>query len=393
MDEIKVYVVKYKDRDNYSMKYTDPLTGQNVRRSTGTSKLKAAEKAAAVWEAELREGRYQKPSKMGWEEFRHKFNEFYLPGVKVETAAAYDSTLNVFERTCRPQRLAQVTTARLTEFVRLLRADGLANATIARHLRTLKVAMRWAKRQGYLVKLPDFKMPKGAKGMKGRPIAGEEFDRMLSSVPKAIKARPSTDGRQDVEQWRFYLRGLWWSGLRLTESMSLRWDDAPGALVADFSGRRPMLRIPAETEKGNKHRLLPMAPEFAEMLLSVPEAHRRGVVFDVPESCPRTTHSVCRRLVATGKAANVVVKQRQKKGKLVNEYASAHDLRRSFGFRWSRLVMPTILRELMRHESIETTMTYYVGQNAEATADALYEALGHKLGHMEGAEESETLVS
>ena len=36
----------------------------------------------------------------------------------------------------------------------------------------------------------------------------------------------------------------------------------------------------------------------------------------------------------------------------------------------------------MRHASIETTMTYYVGQNAEATAEGLWKALGHKLGHM-----------
>ena len=34
--------------------------------------------------------------------------------------------------------------------------------------------------------------------------------------------------------------------------------------------------------------------------------------------------------------------------------------------------MPTILRELMRHESIDTTMRFYVGQNAEQTADELW---------------------
>ena len=41
---------------------------------------------------------------------------------------------------------------------------------------------------------------------------------------------------------------------------------------------------------------------------------------------------------------------------MVNQCASAHDLRRSFGFRWSCRVMPTVLGKLMRHESIETTM-------------------------------------
>jgi hypothetical protein len=41
-------------------------------------------------------------------------------------------------------------------------------------------------------------------------------------------------------------------------------------------------------------------------------------------------------------------------------------------------VMPAQLKELMRHESISTTMSYYVGRNAEATAAALYEAVGRR---------------
>lgn len=82
--------------------------------------------------------------------------------------------------------------------------------------------------------------------------------------------------------------------------------------------------------------------------------------------------------MAIGKAAGVKIKDRTKldedgKPVTVAQCASAHDLRRSFGFRWSRRVMPAVLKELMRHASIETTMTFYVGQNAEATADELWE--------------------
>jgi len=75
-----------------------------------------------------------------------------------------------------------------------------------------------------------------------------------------------------------------------------------------------------------------------------------------------------------GKRANIVVDPDG--GKI--KYASAHDLRRSFGLRWSELVMPAKLQELMRHESIDTTMSYYVGRNAQTTAAALYEAVGRK---------------
>lgn len=57
------------------------------------------------------------------------------------------------------------------------------------------------------------------------------------------------------------------------------------------------------------------------------------------------------------------------------KYASAHDLRRSFGERWANRVMPHILQQLMRHEDIGTTMRYYIGRNAETTADALWDAV------------------
>jgi hypothetical protein len=36
--------------------------------------------------------------------------------------------------------------------------------------------------------------------------------------------------------------------------------------------------------------------------------------------------------------------------------------------------MPSVLKELMRHANIETTMKYYVGRNAQSTAATLWAA-------------------
>lgn len=47
------------------------------------------------------------------------------------------------------------------------------------------------------------------------------------------------------------------------------------------------------------------------------------------------------------------------------KYAGAHDLRRAFGTGWSKRVMPAVLKQLMRHRSVETTMKYYVERNAD----------------------------
>ena len=135
----------------------------------------------------------------------------------------------------------------------------------------------------------------------------------------------------------------------------------------------PNASNPRRTRKGNRDRLLPLAPEFAEFLAQTPEAERRGRVLR-PLGCRSdwlTAGRVCRIGSKIGEAAGVKVDE--KAGKI--KFASAHDLRRAFGLRWSRRVMPAQLKELMRHESIDTTMKYYVGQNAESTAATLWDTV------------------
>ena len=234
----------------------------------------------------------------------------------------------------------------------------------------LGASLKWAQRIGLIPVAPTIERPKRGKTsqlMKGRPITGEEFDRMLAKVPAVV-------GDKRAEPWRDYLRGLWASGLRLAESLELFWD-RDDKLCVDLSGKRPMLRIPGALEKGNRDRMLPMAPEFAELLLATPEAERHGPVFRLPmertggaRPCGFT---VGRTVSQIGKKAGIKVATDQK-GKV--KYASAHDLRRSFGERWASRIMPPVLQQLMRHESIETTMRFYVGRNAQSTADVLWEA-------------------
>jgi integrase len=45
----------------------------------------------------------------------------------------------------------------------------------------------------------------------------------------------------------------------------------------------------------------------------------------------------------------------------------------AFGERWAKRVMPMVLKDLMRHESVTTTEKYYVGVNAQETARFLRE--------------------
>jgi integrase len=135
-----------------------------------------------------------------------------------------------------------------------------------------------------------------------------------------------------------------------------------------------MVHIPAACEKVWKDRLAPMAPEFAEFLKRTPVSERHGRVFRPGNSSEGAIVShpdfVCKIASRIGTKAGVVVNSGAKDGK--GKFAILHDLRRAFGVRWANRLMPANLRELMRHESIETTMTFYAGQDAHRTASVLW---------------------
>ena len=101
----------------------------------------------------------------------------------------------------------------------------------------------------------------------------------------------------------------------------------------------------------------------------VPEAERHGRVFKLnglQTGEPITAKRVGRIVSKIGKAAGVVV------NKAEGKFASAHDLRRAFCTRWAPSVKPATLQLLMRHSAIETTLKYYVAQDAADVSDELW---------------------
>lgn len=421
-DRIRVTVVD-RGRKYLYLRYRDPETGKTIEKSSGVprGRRRDAERAAAKWEKELEDDpaavRTMRLRRITWREFRQRHETEQLASLATNTELEYVSTYNVLESilpAVRDGRLHDLTAGRISALQRELRARELAEATIKKHLSNLRAALNWARRMGMLRDVPAIQMPKRARGqkhMKGRPITLEEFERMLAKVPAVVLTRPrqrrtrivlslaraqaagrpsrtlareladcDRRARKIVASWRFLLRGLWHSGLRLNEAMNLRWTDE-GLLSVDFRGRRPVFRIRGEGQKSGKDQTLPMAPEFAEFLAAVPARRRRGFVFDPVaqrKQIPRMrSDSVSKVITEIGRAAKVKVAE-SPAGKV--KYASAHDLRRAFGDRWSRRLMPADLQQLMRHESIETTMRFYVGSEAESIADRLWHAVGDTSG-------------
>lgn len=370
---IRVRLVDPSSRRFFLCRWKDPVTGRIKTRSTETTVRREAERFAGRLEDELNAGLYKSPKKTTWVEGREKFTRSRRSKAK-KTQQKTTSMFNAVERLVSPQLIQSMTASVISGFSNALYDERLKPATIRGHLAEIRKFLRWAHRMDMIREVPFIDFPEVVDTMKGRPITAEEFDRFIAAIPLTDKVHPPF-----AESWKHFSEGLWLSGLRLEESMQLHWTD-DRKLCIDLGHKHPMMRIQAEAEKGRTFRLLPITPDFAEFLRRTPDAKRRGYVFN-PFTLPRghqkrskketvahrpTADHAGKVLCAVGKRAGIRVAE--------SKFASAHDLRRAFGFRWARLVMPKTLQELMRHEDIKTTMKFYVGAMAEESAEAVWKA-------------------
>ena len=380
----RVQVVRYPNRATFQLRWTDPVTGRTKTRTTDVPAVEAnrkdAERQAGELQADIRNSNDVSPARYGWQTFRERYESEVAPGLSVGSRQKIGVVLDRLEKEIKVTRLADLDATRISKFVSLLRSAGLRESTIDSYCGHLKAVLQWAEDQGLIGKRPKFpsnprkRKSKARTPAKGRPLTGEEFDRMLDAVPKIVS-------EAEAEPWRRYLRGLWWGGLRLAESLQVSWDDPSRIYPIGIDGDAPMLSIPAELEKGHEDRLIPMATEFAEMLRAVPEDQRTGPVFPLygrtvgrgKSNTPRrllAPHRVSELVSAVGEKAGIVVQRDPLDPKRV-KYASAHDLRRSFGERWADRVESVVLMEMMRHANIQTTLRFYVTRNARRSAEAI----------------------
>ena len=372
---LRIWLTKRGKSPHWVIRYKFPESRRVCQVSTGTTNKKEAERRLGELRADLLNQRHKPRGNTSWSTFRVRYEDEVLTGLSENTALKVGTVLDAVERLLKPAKIGDLTNERISFLQAKLREEKRKKATeesreestIAGYLAHLRSALRWACDIGMIAaipKVPRLNRAKVSQVMKGRPITQEEFERMVEAVPDIV-------GEEAAVSWRFYLEGLWWSGLRLAESLNLFWDDESKLCVTKQSNEL-VLRIPAELEKGHKDRLLPIAPEFADFLRRAPTSERTGRVFKLKAQKRRgerlTADRVTRIVSAIGRKANVVVDKKR------NKFATAHDLRRSFGERWAPRVMPQVLMELMRHESIETTLRYYVGQNALRTTRVVREA-------------------
>ena len=329
--------------------YIDPLTRKEVTRSAKTVTRSEAYKAAALWEAELAaKGPSNGP--LHWDSFRIRFEREHLSQLEPRSRHSYSNAMNRFEQLIgHPVDVKNISGSTLSEFLSKLSAVSGSRVTVANIMRHVKSALNWGHKIGLLATMPKFIMPRMPKQslMHGRPITDAEFKRFLSACNKF----------ENADSWRFLLRGLWCSGLRISEAVKLSWDSEP--ILVDLDGSR-FPRLIIREQKSGKQEIWPMPPEFAELLGSVPMKERTGKVFKIGSEPGRIVSKI-------GEASKIRVNG--------SKFVSAHDLRRTFGTRWSFKVRPIILQRLMRHANITTTLKYYVDQDADDVSAELWKTV------------------
>lgn len=354
----------------YVLRWLDSKTGKQRQKSSRTTKRREADRLADELHNQLAAGRKPDDARMLWTDFCERFETEHLAGLSASSRCVFRSAKRRLIALCNPARLLDVDGDCLSQFTRLMREEGKPETTIACYLRALRVALRWAVHVPQLLaSAPRISMPKTSGRsaiIRGRPLTKAEIPLLLAAVDSTADIPAA-----EREEWKEMLVGLHRSGLRISEACRLSWE--PTGFSVDLTSRRPHFRILGDAEKGRRDRMLPLTPDFAKWLLKQP--NRTGKVFRIASRYD--WDHIRHQIAAVGVQSGIVMTTRKKPTKqdphrIVTKYATAHDLRRTFGSRWARRVPPVVLQLLMRHQDIKTTLTYYVHLEADDIADSLW---------------------
>lgn len=180
-----------------------------MKAKTFSGDARAADEECRRLEQELNDGTLGRRRDVEWLTFCEEFLADLTSHSRARTVDDYRDTLRGLTEHCCPQRVSQVTTSLLREFVRV-RSGGRSPATRNKLVRTLRAIFSWA--------VPEYLKENPASGVRfidepevdKRTLAPTEFDRVMEVI----------DDRGRV----ILLLGTC-CGLRREEMAFLRWED------------------------------------------------------------------------------------------------------------------------------------------------------------------------
>ena len=297
------------DKNGYTLKFFCPIRKKRVRKNCGTRDRREARRILRDCQERLLNGEYaascgaitkdhvvlpssRAPSvstteSKSWQECYDRYREHRVTRIRESSLVDVVSRLSLAERIFDgyhadrglPEGLlvTQVMTLDMLEYLqnRLLagdecRYDVRSPNTVNSIMGAVMAFVRFCHTRGWIPSVPHVEKFDVEEVMKGRPVTGEEFERMLESTPLIV-------GKQSAESWQFALRVLWESGFRIGDLMDFCWDDTRHIHPKwpSRTGHHPTIVVPS-SQKNGRVQEIPMLPGMETLLAAIPSRERKG---------------------------------------------------------------------------------------------------------------------
>ena len=217
--------------------------------------------------------------------------------------------------------IKDITPEKLEKFKTFLLSMGRSKSTVNRYFEVLGKAFQIAVDNEYLQKNPCKTVKKFAvQNYSVRYLTKEEEEKLYKVLPEHLKPIVTVALN---------------TGLRKANILNLKWEQ----INFDFNF------IEVLENKGNKHIYLPLNKTLLDLFNSIPYEKRNGYVFVNPETNKPYT-DIKKAWTNSLKKANI-------------ENFRFHDLRHTVGTRLAEQLVPVnVIKELLAHSDIKTTMRY-----------------------------------
>ena len=407
--------LRQSDRNGFVLKFYCPVRGKRIRKNCGTRDRREARRVLRECRERLLDGRYVSSNGaiteaqeltlkivplsapienqgMTWQDCYERYRSFRSKRSRERSLVDSLSRICIAERILLKSFgdanrngemfMSEVITLDSLEFLqeRFLAGDECryskrSRNTVNSMLAAVMAFVRFCHKHGWIEKVPAVEKLETRDVMKGRPITGEEFERMLEATSTVV-------GQDASAGWQFALKVLWESGFRLSELLEFSWDDDEKIhpIWANRNQQHSTIIVPP-SQKNGRSQEIPMLPGLSKLLLSVPEHNRNNFVVNLELKSKRSrrvsTDKVSRIISLIGKKASIVVKKANKSEGTRVKYASAHDFRRGCAARLINSgVSAETLKVVMRHADFATTERHYGAiRSAQAAANELNKKL------------------
>lgn len=301
------------DRNGYVLKFYCPIRCERVRKNCGTRDARKARRVLQECRERLLNGQYVEsggaitdaqatntavpinPSTpaaldggMSWQECCDRYRKFRAsrtrkPRSLVDAMSRVQIAERIFEADREERKLPEGLSIKeclsleKMEFLqeRLLegdecRYDRRSPNTVNSMVAAVMAFARHCEQHNWIVCVPKLQKLEVNDVMKGRPITGEEFERMLDATPSIV-------GQSAAPSWQFALRILWESGFRVGDLMDFAWEDQRHIhpVWPKRSSHHATIIIPS-SQKNGRVQEIPLLPGLESLLKTVSEQEREG---------------------------------------------------------------------------------------------------------------------